>query len=218
MPAFFITASGTGIGKTFVAEYLLRSWRKAGRGVAVLKPVISGFDDADEEEIAASDIGRLLNAAGAPLTREFVSLVSPWRYAAPLSPDMAAAREGRSVPVDEVIAYCRDAIAAAEQADMSLAIEGIGGVMVPLDATRTVADVIAALDIPAILVGGSYLGSLSHTLTAYEALRARDVEIDRIIISESPDSEVPLAETRDVLARFVAPVTVEAMPFAPVGV
>jgi dethiobiotin synthetase len=215
MTAIFITGSGTGIGKTFVAEALLRAWRAAGRNVAVLKPVITGFGEA---AVAASDIGRLLAAAGVTPTSEYISLVSPWRFAAPLSPDMAAAREGSSVPVDEVIAYCRAAIAEAEQADMSLAIEGIGGVMVPLDDTRTVADVIAALDIPAILVGGSYLGSLSHTLTAYEALRARDVEIDRIIVSETPDSEVPLAETCDVLARFVAPVTVEAMPFVPDGV
>jgi len=215
MTPIFITGSGTGIGKTFVAEALLRAWRAAGRNVAVLKPVITGFDEA---AVAASDIGRLLAAAGVTPTSEYISLVSPWRFAAPLSPDMAAAREGSSVPVDEVIAYCRAAIAEAEQADMSLAIEGIGGVMVPLDGTRTVADVIAALDIPAILVCGSYLGSLSHTLTAYEALRARDVEIDRIIVSETPDSEVPLAETRDVLARFVAPVAVEVMPFVPDGV
>ena len=214
MTPIFITGSGTGIGKTFVAEALLRAWRAAGRNVAVLKPVITGFDEA---AVAASDIGRLLAAAGVTPTSEYISLVSPWRFAAPLSPDMAAAREGSSVPVDEVIAYCRAAIAEAEQADMSLAIEGIGGVMVPLDGTRTVADVIAALGIPAILVGGSYLGSLSHTLTAYEALRVRDVEIDRVIISETPDSEVPLAETRDVLARFVAPVTVEVMPFVPNG-
>jgi dethiobiotin synthetase len=214
MTAIFITGSGTGVGKTFVAEALLRARRAAGRNVAVLKPVITGFDEA---AVAASDIGRLLAAAGVTPTPEYISLVSPWRFAAPLSPDMAAAREGRSVPVDEVIAYCRAAIAEAEQADMSLAIEGIGGVMVPLDGTRTVADVIVALGIPAILVGGSYLGSLSHTLTAYEALRVRDVEIDRVIISETPDSEVPLAETRDVLARFVAPVTVEVMPFVPNG-
>ena len=56
--------------------------------------------------------------------------------------------------------------------------------MVPLDDTRTVADLVAALGIPAILVGGSYLGSLSHTLTAYEALRARNVTVDSVIVSE----------------------------------
>ncbi|CAN0456632.1 unnamed protein product, partial [Laminaria digitata] len=175
MPAVFVTASGTDIGKTYVAEALLNQWRAAGRTVAVLKPILSGYDPA---AAATSDSGRLLTAAGVGITPESINLVSPWRYDAPMSPDMAAAREGRSVPVDEVIAYCAAAIAEADEAGMSLLIEGIGGVMVPLDETRTVADLIAALGIPALLVGGSYLGSLSHTLTAYEALRSRNIAVD----------------------------------------
>ena len=212
MPAVFVTASGTDIGKTYVAEALLGQWRASGRTVAVLKPILSGYDPA---EAAGSDTGRLLTASGVEITPESIDLVSPWRYVAPLSPDMAAAREGRNVPVDDVIAYCHAAIAEADEVGMSLLIEGIGGVMVPLDETRTIADLIAALGIPAILVGGSYLGSLSHTLTAYEALRSRNVAVDCIIISETPDSDVPLAETRDVLARFVQPAPVEVMPFDP---
>lgn len=212
MVAVFVTASGTDIGKTYVAEALLRQWRQSGRLVAVLKPLLSGYDPADA---ASSDTGRLLTASGVAITPESIDLVSPWRYAAPLSPDMAAAREGKTVPVDDVIAYCAAAIAEADESGMSLLIEGIGGVMVPLDDTRTVADLVAALGIPAILVGGSYLGSLSHTLTAYEALRARNVTVDSVIISETPDSDVPLDETRDVLARFVVPVPIEVMPFAP---
>jgi len=212
MVAVFVTASGTDIGKTYVAEALLRQWRQSGRLVAVLKPLLSGYDPADA---ASSDTGRLLTASGVAITPESIDLVSPWRYAAPLSPDMAAAREGKTVPVDDVIAYCAAAIAEADESGMSLLIEGIGGVMVPLDDTRTVADLIAALGIPAILVGGSYLGSLSHTLTAYGALRARNVTVDSVIVSETPDSDVPLDETRDVLARFVVPVPVEVMPFAP---
>jgi dethiobiotin synthetase len=212
MVAVFVTASGTDIGKTYVAEALLRQWRQSGRLVAVLKPLLSGYDPADA---ATSDTGRLLTASGVAITPESIDLVSPWRYAAPLSPDMAAAREGKTVPVDDVISYCAAAIAEADESGMSLLIEGIGGVMVPLDDTRTVADLIAALGIPAILVGGSYLGSLSHTLTAYEALRARNVTVDSVIVSETPDCDVPLDETRDVLARFFVPVPVEVMPFAP---
>jgi dethiobiotin synthetase len=141
--------------------------------------------------------------------------VSPWRYVAPLSPDMAAAREGRTVPVDDVISYCLAAIGEANEAGMYLLIEGIGGVMVPLDATRTVADLIAELGIPAIVVCGSYLGSLSHTLTACEALLARRVPIDTIVISETPGSAVPLAETRDTVARFMPKVPVEIVAYDP---
>lgn len=210
MPAVFVTASGTDIGKTFIAEAMLREWRAQGHQVAVLKPVISGFDPAHAAE---TDTGRLLIAAGAEITDDSIALVSPWRYAAPLSPDMAAAREGRTVPFDDVVAYCLAAINEAHETGMYLLIEGIGGVMVPLDDTRTVADLVGELGIPAIVVGGSYLGSLSHTLTACEALQARRVPIDTIFISETPDSEVPLAETRDTVARFVGKIPVEAVAY-----
>jgi dethiobiotin synthetase len=210
MPAVFVTASGTDIGKTFIAEAMLREWRAQGHQVAVLKPVISGFDPA---EAAETDTGRLLAAAGADITDDSVELVSPWRYVAPLSPDMAAAREGRAVPFDDVVAYCLAAINEANETGMYLLIEGIGGVMVPLDDTRTVADLIAELGIPAIVVGGSYLGSLSHTLTACESLQARRVPIDTIVISETPNSEVPLAETRDTVARCVGKIPVEAVAY-----
>jgi dethiobiotin synthetase len=63
-----------------------------------------------------------------------------------------------------------------------------------------VRDLIRKLDIPAVLVAGSYLGTLSHTLTAIEALGSH--AISRIVISESPESPVPMQETADTLARF----------------
>ena len=107
MPAFFVTSCGTGRGKTYVSDKLIRDWRAADRSVQVLKPVISGFDPA---EVGDSDTGLLLSALGEDITEDTVDRVSPWRYAAPLSPDMAAALENRTVPVDEIVSYCRAAI------------------------------------------------------------------------------------------------------------
>lgn len=212
MAAFFVTSCGTGRGKTYVSGNMIRGWLAAGKDVRVLKPVISGFDPAAAEE---TDTGLLLAAAGQELTPTTIDRVSPWRYAAPLSPDMAAALEDRAVPMDEVVDFCRSAISDAETEGAHLLIEGAGGVMVPLDETCTMRDLIAALDIPVVLVVGSYLGSLSHALTALEALRARDVAIDRIVVNETEDSNIPLAETRDTLARFVGEVVLETLGFSP---
>ncbi len=212
MAALFVTSCGTGRGKTYVSENMIRGWLAAGEDVRVLKPVISGFDPAAAED---TDTGLLLAAAGQDLTPSAIDRVSPWRYAAPLSPDMAAALEDRAVPLDEIVDYCRSAISDAEIGGAHLLIEGAGGVMVPLDETCTMRDLIAALDIPVVLVVGSYLGSLSHALTALEALRARDVAIDRIVVNETEDSNIPLAETRDTLARFVGEVVLETLGFSP---
>ena len=209
MPALFLSGSGTGVGKTHFAELLIRSWRESGERVRALKPVVSGFDPRDPEN---SDTGRLLAALGEAVTPENVARVSPWRYAAPLSPDMAAAQEARAVPYDEIVAFCREAVRAAAGGGRLL-IEGVGGVMAPLDEARTMRDLIAAAGAPVVLVGGSYLGGLSHILTAVEAVRAFGVAIERIVVSETPDSAVGLAESCAVLRRLADPVPVEALPF-----
>jgi len=204
MTTLFVTATGTGVGKTFVTAKLVAELRTKRRSVLALKPVASGFDAAD---IAASDTGVLLDALGLPSTAEHLDDVSPWRFAAPLSPDMAAARERRVIPFDELLEFCR----APRPVDVTL-VEGIGGVMVPLDQEHTVLDWIAQLGAPVLLVAGSYLGTLSHTLTATAALRARGVEPVAVIVSESEQQPVPLAETAAAIQRFVTPIAVAALP------
>jgi dethiobiotin synthetase len=210
MTTLFVTATGTGVGKTFVTAKLVAELRAAQRSVRALKPVASGFDASD---VAASDSGVLLDALGLPATAAHLDDVSPWRFAAPLSPDMAAARERRAIPFDELLEFCR----APRPADVTL-IEGIGGVMVPLDREHTVLDWVAQLGFPVLLVAGSYLGTLSHTLTAVAALRARGVEPLAVIVSESEQQPVPLVETAAAIRRFVAPVAVAALPRGPTAV
>lgn len=207
MTALFVTSTGTEIGKTFVAVEIVRALRDAGREINALKPVVTGFDP---RHAAGSDTGRLLAALGRACTREEIEAVSPWRFSAPLSPDMAAAREGRAIEWDALVAHCRRAIdGAARRPGGVTLIEGIGGVMVPLDAHRTVLDLIAALDIPALLVAGSYLGTLSHTLTAAGMLAARGCALAGVAVNESEAQPVPARETADALARFIdAPIVV----------
>jgi dethiobiotin synthetase len=206
MTALFITGTGTDIGKTHVAARLIRDWRVKGRAATGLKPIASGYDPAKPQE---SDAAALLAAMGEPPLAANIARICPWRFAAPLSPDMAAAREGRVIDFEEVLAFCRAEIARAEA---PLLIEGVGGVMVPLDGRRTVRDWIAALDIPVILVAGTYLGSISHTLTAAEALLSRGIRIDRIILNRVDAAPVPVAEIIETLVRFLPDVSVEALP------
>lgn len=191
----FITGTGTGVGKTFVTALIARQLRAAGRSPRVLKPVLSGYDPALTED---SDPGVLLRALGVAPTPEAIDRVSPWRFAAPLSPCMAAAREGRAVPFDDLVGFCRAEAAAAGP----LLIEGVGGAMVPLDDSHTVMDWMAALRCPALVVGGAYLGAISHCLTTVEAMRGRGVPVAAIVLSEAEPGPVPAAETAAVIARF----------------
>jgi dethiobiotin synthetase len=198
MSAQFITGTGTDIGKTWLACALLRHWRAEGRRVAAFKPVLSGFDPAHP---AASDAGALLAALGREAGAAELDAIAPWRFAAPLSPDMAAALEGREIDFDALVAFSRRAVSADFHAPL---VEGVGGVMAPLDGTHTVRDWIAASGLPCVLVSGSYLGSLSHTLTALEALAKVGAGVTAIVVNESPDSAVALDATLRSLARHVA--------------
>jgi dethiobiotin synthetase len=207
MSAIFVTATGTDIGKTFVAAGLIRRLRAAGRTVEALKPVATGFDAT---RVADSDPGVLLAALGGPVTLGDAERIAPWRYAEPLSPDMAARRENRPLPFDSLVEFCRGAIAARRG---TLLIEGIGGVMVPLDDSRTVLDWMAELRIPVLLVVGSYLGTLSHTLTALDALIRRGLVIKAMVVNETSGSTVPLTDTVETLSRFANPVI--ALPRLP---
>lgn len=200
MTAIFITGTGTEVGKTFVAASLIRHLRQLGRSVEAIKPVVSGFDP---ERSATSDPGLLLQALGFPATLPNIERISPWRFRAPISPDAAARREGLRIDVDEVVAFCRSAV---EQRQEILLIEGVGGIMVPLDEQRTILDVMMALRLPLILVAGSYLGTISHTLTALDALFRRDMSLLAIIVSETPGATVPLEETVAAIGRFADPV------------
>lgn len=196
MSAIFVTATGTDIGKTFVTSGLIRHLRATGQTVDALKPVMSGYDPSAAE---TSDAGVLLRALGRPAGDTDVSRISRWRYRAPLAPDLAAAREGKRFDADALIADSRDAVA---RADGTLLIEGVGGIMVPLDETRTVLDWMVALDIPVMLVAGNYLGTISHTLTALEVLASSRLDVRALVVSDRGDGDVALPDTIETLHRF----------------
>jgi dethiobiotin synthetase len=198
--AIFITATGPDVGRTLVVASLIRHFRQSGRAVDAIKPIVSGYDPA---QAAASETGMLVSALGLPFTPESIDRISPWRFRAALSPDLAARQEGRSLDVDGVVAYCQSAI---DRRRDILLIDGIGGIMAPLDETRTILDVMMALRLPLILVTGSYPGTISHTLTALDSLFRRDINVLATIVSETPGSGTPLDEVVATIARFAAPV------------
>lgn len=203
--ALFVTASGTEVGKTLVTASLAHQLRAKGETVRVLKPVASGFDDPDP---LASDTAILLEAAGLAFNTENIEACTPWRFPDPISPDMAAARAGTEIPFDALADHCR----AAMTADGTTLIEGIGGTMVPLDATHTVRDLIKTLGVPAVVVSGSYLGALSHALTAVQSLSAAGATVAGVVVSESAKSPVPVAESVSCLERFLPGTPVLTVP------
>lgn len=194
MSALFVTGTGTDIGKTYVSCAVIRALKARGAVVDAFKPVVSGFDPKDA---AGSDPARLAAALGAPGD---VFRIAPRRYLAPLSPNIAARLEGETLRLDDMVI---DAVArAAALRDGLLLVEGAGGVMSPLTNAETNLDMIAALGAPVLLVAGSYLGTISHVLTALVALRAAQVTVAAVVMSESLDAP-DMTQTADALKPFL---------------
>jgi dethiobiotin synthetase len=193
MSVLFIAGTGTDIGKTYLTALLTRTLRAQGHPVRALKPVVSGIDPM---AMANSDTGLLLAALDEPIDDETIAAVSPWRFTAPLAPNMAARLEGRTIDFDAIVSWCK------AHSGLIL-IEGVGGVMSPISDTKTGLDWITGLACPVLLVGGSYLGAISHTLTSVAALRAHGIRIAGIVVNESEIDSIGVAETVGGLKPFI---------------
>ncbi len=197
MRTLFVAGAGTDIGKTWVSAALIRARLAAGGTIDAFKLVASGYDPAHPED---SDAGALLAAFGRAPTADAVHDLCPIRFAAPVSPAAAARREGVTLTLDGLLDNCRARMTEA-RAEVLL-VEGAGGLMSPLTDEATVLDAIAALGVPTLLVGGTYLGGISHLLTAVEVLRARDLPIEALIVNESPPPAPDFDETLADIRRF----------------
>ena len=194
MSGLFITGVGTGVGKTLVTTILCAQLREIGRSVSALKPVVSGFTLDDPE----SDPALIVRSLGRIPTLATIDAVSPWRFGAPLSPHLAARHHGRAITLEEVAQFCRGH--AGGPGSIRL-IEGAGGVMSPICADATCLDLMAILGEPVVLVTGTYLGTISHTLTALSSIRASDLPVQGIVVSDSSDG-VGLEETVEAIREF----------------
>jgi len=158
----FITGTDTGVGKTLVATWLLRTLRKTYRAVG-MKPVAAGL--ADGESVNA-DVKALIDAGNveAPLAD-----VNPYSFAPPIAPELAARLAGTTIDLD-VIAAAYSRLAARADA---VVVEGAGGTLVPLTLGTDMLDIPRQLGIPVLLVVGIRLGCLNHALLSALAINAR---------------------------------------------
>lgn len=194
----FVTGTDTAVGKTIVATALLDLLAGAGIRAAGFKPVAAGAG-AGPDGSWNEDAARLLAASVAGLSYEEVN---PWLTDAAVAPHIAAARTGRAIDLERLVADYR---ALAGKADVVI-VEGAGGWRVPLDERRTMAELAAAIGLPVVLVVGLRLGCLSHALLTAESVRACGLELRGWVANElDPDMPVLEENIAALDARLGAP-------------
>ena len=186
LPGLFVTGTDTGVGKTLVAGAIADWFRRRHRRVGVLKPIATGCVHR-REGLVSEDAEFLAHCAEA---RFPLDVICPVRYAEPLAPAVAAERAGQPVAWEAVARSLR----MLEGGSDVLIVEGVGGVMVPLDATHTVLDLARWLRLPAVVVARPSLGTLNHTLLTVNALRSAGVQIAGVVINRYPAEVASIAE------------------------
>jgi dethiobiotin synthetase len=186
IPGLLVAGTDTGIGKTVVAG-AIASWLKtSGKRVAVCKPCGSGCVHR-REGLVSEDAEFLAHCAD---TRFSLDVICPQRFVEPLAPAIAAERAG--VQLDwEAIQRSIDAI--SQESDV-LIVEGVGGLMVPMDAKHTFLDVARWLGAPTLVVARPALGTINHTLLTIDALRRAEVDVAGVVINRYPTDTPPAAE------------------------
>jgi dethiobiotin synthetase len=169
MPAWFITGTDTGVGKTRIAAALCRALAGRGISVAAMKPVASGCS-VTPEGLRNDDALALLAAMN---VRARYSDVNPYAFAPAIAPHIAA--EEAAIRIDfDVLDRAFERLRMQSQA---MVVEGAGGWLAPLDATRGFADLAAHWQMDVILVVGMRLGCLNHALLTAESIERRGLRL-----------------------------------------
>lgn len=187
IPGLLVTGTDTGVGKTVIAGAIADWFRRQGRRVAVCKPAGSGCVRR-REGLVSEDAEFLAHCAD---SSHPLDLICPVRYAEPLAPAIAAERA--TEPLDwELIDR---AIQMMSKGSDVIVVEGVGGLMVPMDAKHTFLDVARWLKLSAVVVARPNLGTINHSLLTVNALRAAGVKVAGVVINRYP------AQSADVAAE-----------------
>jgi dethiobiotin synthetase len=183
---FFVTGTGTEVGKTVVAAVLAQNLRRQGASVAVFKPAVTGLDEPGE-----ADHTLLRRASESEQTDEEIA---PYRYGPPASPHLAAVQAGEEIDPDHLLGAARAAAGSAEQ----VVCEGVGGLLVPLACRACsggrnklpgpylVRDLAVDLQLPLVIVAAPGLGTINHTLLTIEAARREDLAVAAVVLTPWP--------------------------------
>lgn len=168
MPSrFFITGTDTSIGKTVVCAMLC-----AALDAIYWKPIQTGTREGGDR----ATVIRLAQL------RENRALPEAYRFAPPVSPHLAARLAGVRIGLRKIKL---PRIAPSE----NLIVEGAGGVLVPINRTQLMTDLMAHLALPVLLVARTSLGTINHTLLSTAALRAAELDLRGVIMVGKPSRE-----------------------------
>lgn len=205
---FFITGTGTGVGKTAVTAGLLAAMRRAGINAAAFKPVQSGAMPSPGGLIS-QDASFYITASGIPGKSSDYNL---YCFKEPLSPHLAAEMSGETIDRDAILARCRELMANFQV----LLVEGAGGICVPLTRSFTMADLARDLGFPLLVVARPDLGTINHTVLTIKYAQSTGLKVAGFIFSGLRDTAgMPEKDNARVIGDLTGVPMLGALPYIP---
>lgn len=202
MQIYHIIGTDTGVGKTTCCCQLMQFLAAQNKTVATLKPIASGLCQT-ELGLINEDIARLISASNLRLKPIQINL---FNYPQPIAPHIAAKLIQQELNLSEISDFILKPLISADY----LLVEGIGGVMVPLNDSETYLDLLNQLQQPIILVVGMKLGCLNHALLTAASLIQRNLNFVGWIANQSDAAFTNYAENLSYLQnKLSAPLIAE---------
>lgn len=187
----FVTGTDTNVGKTVAAAAFMHRYRRDAP-LRYWKPIQTGIDQDDD----TAEVSRL-GACGPDEV-----LPTGVRLRHPVSPHLAAERSGISITLQPLVDLIR-----SEAAEARWIVEGAGGVLVPVNGSETMADLMIRLGLPVVVVARTKLGTINHTLLTLEALHRRSLLVAGVVMIGSPN-----ADNRAAIERYGRAAVLGEMP------
>jgi dethiobiotin synthase len=187
----FVAGTDTNVGKTLVAAALVRRLRVLGTRAIGMKPVETGCSYGEDHDLIAHDgvlLHRAAHFAAPPL------VVSPYRFAPPIAPAVAAELAGLELSLSDLVA----AIEACAPFGEPVIVEGAGGALAPIASDGSVLDLAERVGASVLLVGVDRLGVQSHAIAVLESARRRALGLIGVILSRMGEDDALLDRQQNV--------------------
>ncbi len=185
MSTYFITAIDTDAGKSVVTGLLAKTLHNRGENIITMKMAQTGCTQYSE------DIETHRKIMGMPLLpADKNGETCPYLFKFPASPHLASSMECERIDEDKIMQAVRE----TEMQYNTVLLEGVGGLMVPLNEETMVVDFIQQNNFPVILVTSGKLGSINHTILSLEVMKKRDINVYGVVYNHYPVTEPEITE------------------------
>lgn len=204
MKSFFITGTDTGIGKTMFTCGMAQLLRTSNFNVGVMKPFATGIPQ--KNGFQSEDVSLLVNSSE---SHDPENLINPYFFPIPTSPYLAARKLGKTIDVDVVLSNFEK----LQSAHDIVLVEGIGGIMTPILKDYFVADLIKDLSLDVIVVIGTKIGTINHTLLTLDQCKKHGIRVSGLVINNIVENGYDVQDLEDDLVSLSGANVICKIPF-----